>query len=258
MAGGLIEGFQKLFKGKNVAQKHLFLFGLATAAFLFEMIGKEQNITLAFFTGLGAFVVQILVGLYYLHFTHNAVKFCIYRDREENIQKVKAIQIMPELNLNLFAHFWSWIGFGLLWFLIMLAVVIVIGLFMIIPIVSLFAYLALIVLSVCIAFTYPIILAGFAESYQIKGNVSLVLLFSYLPKVFIPMLLLSLKVALIMLPFAGIIFLFFTMGLFTSMNELLLYVLGAIFTYICYLLSFSCAYEVANIYYDKIKLNEEI
>lgn len=251
MTGGLIEGFQKLFKGKNVLQKHLFLFGLGFL--LCVEIGLKNHVLYI----LSSMVTSLLLGLYFMHFTHNAVKYCVYRDHENDYQKVKAIQIMPEINKRLFEHTFELICFGLSWGLI----------FAIIYACNLIPFLGFIVAIVsipfyfCWNFTAGVIFARFAETYQIKGNVSIGKVFSYLPKVILSVLILDLKIFCLSLPIIGIVYLMFMLvfGLSSEYNRvILIYVLLPSVVYTIILITMAYQYEIANIYYRDVKLIEEI
>lgn len=251
MAGGLIEGFQKLFKGKNVLQKHLFLFGLG---FLLCVEIGLKNPVLYF---LCSIVTSLLFGLYFMHFTHNAVKYCVYRDHEDDYQKVKAIQIMPEINKGLFEHTFELICFVLAWGLVFG----IIYLCLLVPILGFIVAIASIPFVFCWNFTAGIIFARFAETYQIKGNVSIGKVFSYLPKVILSVLILDLKIFCLSLPIIGIVYLIsmLVFGLSSEDNRaIFIYMLLPFVAYTIILITMAYQYEIANIYYRDVKLTEEI
>lgn len=253
MAGGLIEGFQKVFKGKNLIQKHLFLFLLSIALLSINILKNSHTLTMGLLIPI-SLVSNIILYLYILHFTHNAVKFCVYSDREENIEKVKAIQIMPEVNLNIFSHFWSWLGFIIIWWLIFFSLGLVIGFLASLPILGLLFVFIAYIFSFIIVFSYPIIITKFAETYSVKHNLSVANLFLYFPKVFVPVFLLYLKVLLILVPIFFILKIIYTM----CDNFLILFIIKLITLYILIITWLAISYEYANIYYNKIKIEEEI
>lgn len=254
MAGGLIEGFQKVFKGKNIAQKQIFLISLLLVGLILELV-TDGNTMLKLILLPVSLISAITLNLYSLHFLHNSVKFCVYRDRENNIEKVKAIQIMPEINLNIFSHFWSWLGFMFLWSLILAAVGIILAFLSAIPLLGLIFTIISIIIMFCWVFSFPIIYAKFAETYTIKGNLNLANVFAYIPKTFVPVFFLYLKVILIMLPLIFLAKIIYTMA---AENVTILFIGTAILCYIVQLISLACAYEFANIYYNRIKIEEEV
>lgn len=254
MAGGLIEGFQKIFKGKNVVQKQIFLISLVLVGLILELV-TDGNAILKLIVLPVTIISTITLSLYNLHFLHNSVKFCVYRDREDNIEKVKAIQIMPEINLNIFSHFWCWLGFIIIWSLIWFALGLVLGMLSAIPLLGLIFILVSIIILFCYAFSFPIIYAKFAETYTIKGNLNFGNVFAYIPKIFVPVFFLYLKIILIALPLIFAAKIIYTMA---AGNVTINFIGTAILMYITQLIGFACTYEIANIYYNRIKIEEEV
>ena len=84
MTGGLIEGFQKIFKGKNVVQKQIFLISLVLVGLILQLVPHDNAMLILILLPV-AIILTITSNLYTLHFLHNSVKFCVYRDREDNM-----------------------------------------------------------------------------------------------------------------------------------------------------------------------------
>ena len=253
MAGGLIEGFQKLFKGKNVWAKHMMLLLLCSisggATFIIETI--EGSIALKIVLFLVSMIASLVLLAYTTQFTHNAIKFCEYRDNEENTEKVKAIQIMPKFDSNLFNHIGQIIGFYLLWGIVMLCIC----LLMCIPLLNILLCIPFIIFNIVLIFTWPRLITRFADSFKITENVSLIKVFTYLPKVFLPMLWLIVRLLLIWIPVIAI----FALIMYVAKdNVVILGITALLYAYCMMLITYAYNYELANIYYSKIKIEEDL
>lgn len=67
MTGGLIEGFQKIFKGKNVVQKQIFLISLVLVGLILQLVPHDNAMLILILLPV-AIILTITSNLYTLHF----------------------------------------------------------------------------------------------------------------------------------------------------------------------------------------------
>ncbi|MBR5555752.1 hypothetical protein IKU74_07060 [bacterium] len=270
MADGLIDGLKKLFVGKNITKKHFFLFGICLltmfpVAFIEGDVSSNNLEMIKQLIDVGGWAVImhavgiILISLYLIHFIHNALKFFIWREHQEDIEKTKAIQITPEINKTLFNHFGSIVIYYILLVAIVIGLLIPVIATIWIPFVNILMILAF---GLLLSISLPYMFVGFCKNYNRKGNLSPMLLFNYFPKVFLPTLILGLKtivfgigLLIIELLGAGIVAILFQLfapekivSALTMSIIMYIYILGILAYY----------YALTYIYYDRIELTKEI
>ena len=272
--GGLIEGLQKCYKGKNLAKKHVFLYLLAfviTYPIAYATLKTGGNETYAQLYILKnplflilIFAASLVFGFYFIKFLHNAIKLFIWQDTQNNQERVNAMEIMPEINTDIFKNWWNVLKFGIIWCLTIVLTIIILALLSTIPAFNFLAVPILFVVMTCMAFSIPYIIAGFARNYDTKGNISPSLIFTLVPKVFIPATILGLKyfifaicVAIVQSIIVGI-----STGILRILNLhnnlFFLTLVFAIFVYTEFISTLVFYYAVANIYYRKIELERKI
>ena len=113
MAGGFFEGFKKIYTGKNIFSKHLFLLLLSilvslpcAIAALANNSGTQADIYKYIYfeyplLGIICTIISLIIGLYMIHFMHNSIKYLIWKDTQSDEEKIKALDIMPDINLIL-------------------------------------------------------------------------------------------------------------------------------------------------------------
>lgn len=279
MAGGIFEGIKKCYKGKNVLSKHIFLVILLILVTLPSLIatlntdGSEIQVYKYLFIEhlyLGVIILagSLILGIYMIHFIHNCVKYFLWKDTQNDQAKVEAMEILPNVDLNIFKHFWKWVGFWTIWLVFLLAICIVLGAICVTPIVNFVGIPLMLLFMVAVSISMPYITIGFARNYSIKGNISPHLLFTYLPKIFVPAIILSLK-------YFGISILY---GIGVVLSIVVVVAIGTVGTimgfkltstvpvilistammYVTTILGLAYYYAASKIYYDKIELEKEI
>lgn len=273
-SGGLIEGLKKCYKGKNLAKKHVFLYLLAfviTYPIAYATLKTGGNETYAQLYILQnplflilIFAASLVFGFYFIKFLHNAIKLFIWQDTQNNQERVNAMEIMPEINTDIFKNWWSVVKFGLIWCLIILLTITIFAFLCRIQFINFLFIPILYVVIVCMLFSFPYIIAGFARNYDTKGNVSPSLMITLVPKVFIPATILGLKyfVFLICIAIIQSIVVGVLAGVFALLKinttTIGLSLLTSIFVYTEFISTLVFYYAVANIYYRKIELEREI
>lgn len=281
MAGGFIEGFKKIYSGKNIFAKHILLVLLSLIISLVSSIASinangekaaayeymyVQNPILGIIT----LVAGVVIGLYLIHFMHNSLKYLVWKDTQTDAEKVKAFDIMPEVDGKIFSHFGKYLGFGILWCIYMTVLLILGVATCFIPGFHIGGIIISVILFLIIYLSIPFIFISFAKNYTIKGNISPLLLFSYLPKIALPATVLYLKFLGVMILYciASVIIAFgiiFTIGIFaglTGMDPLTIKdfvvglpvttLIGTIIIYLSIIISLGFYYAAAVIYHKKI------
>ena len=273
MAGGLFEGLKKCYCGKNVTQKHLiilffcFLLTLPTAIAQ-SKLGLEaeeaeiygylfQHPVLLILLMLMSFVLM----LYLINFTHNALKFFIWSDTQDDPEKINAIQIMPEFNKQIFSYVGQYLGFSAVWFLIF--AVLFIALIVVTTQIPVVGGILLALAMFFVLISSPHILVGFAKTYKIKGNISPLLLFTYTKGTILSTAWLYIKLfGLSILLTFGFVIACFIVGVVLGMlgfnkdilqNLVIVSILSTGFAYISMLIYFAFYYSAAFIYFKKIE-----
>ena len=293
MAGGIIEGFQKLFAGKNILAKHSFLLILSLLIALpaaISNINTQSGQTADTYKymyleypllGLVTLVISYIWGIYFIHFVHNCIKYFVWKSTQTDEQKVNALEIMPDINGKLFSHFWEYVLMTIVWMIyiiLYIAITIILGCILAASGLTALGIAACVVLLIALTFicliSMPYIFTNFAKNYEIKGNLNPLLLFTYLPKVggtgFVLVLkylglgiLYSIGITIIIVLITvatGII-----IGLGGLNKDIIIGFFGGIpFTtavttvmvYLSTLLGLAFYYAVGNIYYNKIMKGE--
>lgn len=272
--GGLIEGLQKCYNGKNLLKKHGFLYILSfiislPSVYAVLKTGGNKNAANLFLAQhpelfILIFVASIVFLFYCIKFLHNAIKLFIWQDTQKDQERVKAMDIMPDVRLDIFKNWWNVLKFGIIWCLTIVLTIIILALLSKIPAFNFLAVPILFVVMTCMAFSIPYIIAGFAKNYDTKGNISPSLIFTLVPKVFIPATILGLKyfifaicVAIVQSIIVGI-----STGILRILNLhnnlFFLTLVFAIFVYAEFISTFVFYYAVAGIYYRKIEIEREI
>lgn len=272
--GGLIEGIKKCYKGKNLAKKHGFLYLLALiitfpVAYATIKTGGNEAAVNQYLVQNPLFLIMLLVpsiifGLYFIKFLHNSIKLFIWQDTQKDQERVNAMEIMPEVNGDIFKNFGAVLQFGIVWTIMLALIILVLGFLCMIPGINLFCVPVALIIIACILYTMPYIIAGFARNYTTKGNCIPFLLFTLVPKVFVSATILGLKY--IVFAFCWGIIQVIIIGILTGLlavlkiytNPIGLSIIAAIFVYMEFILTLVFYYAVANIYYRKIELEREI
>lgn len=286
MAGGFLEGFKKIYTGKNIFAKHMYLVLLSLlislpcsiATLNNEYSGSQSDIYRYIYVeypllGILCTIISLAIGIYIIHFMHNSLKYLVWKDNQTDEEKVNALDIMPEINLKMFKHFWKWIGFGIVWGIYIILFVILALLSCFIPGFHIPGIVLLLAIMVSIYFSIPFILMSFAKNYTTKGNFSPLLLFTYLPKIFLPSIVLYLKyigiiILFCILGFTTFFIIFFIIGIiaglsgmdFMSIKDLLnnvttITMMTTIMMYFNLIISLAFYYAVACIYHNKFDIN---
>ena len=137
MAGGLIEGLKKCYTGNNVFIKHIFLailglvISVPTCIATVSTSGKEADVYLymffiAPFLGIVSMIASFILGYYMVLFIRNTLKFCFWKETEKDETKIKALQIMPEVDASLFnINIFKWLAFCIIWMLMIIITAII-------------------------------------------------------------------------------------------------------------------------------------
>ena len=279
MAGGLIEGLKKCYTGNNVFTKHAFLallgllISVPTCIATISTNGKEADVYLymffiAPFLGIVSMLASFILGYYMVLFTRNAIKFCFWKETQNDEGKIKALQIMPEIDSGLFnINTLKWLAFCIIWMLMIGITAIILILFCLIPVLIVPAALLLIVFIVICSISFPYILCSFIKDFNIEKNINPMLLFTYLPKVLGPTVILDLKyfgfaIALGIVGFITLVIfaVIFYLGaaiagleIDLANNVVFLAAFTTIYMYICTVLGLAYYYAIAHIYYENIE-----
>ena len=285
MASGFFEGFKKIYSGKNVFAKHMFLILLSLIIALTSAVGAantnggQKEIYHYMYVqypllGIISTVISFIIGIYTIHFIHNSIKYLIWKDTQNDEEKINALDIMPEINVKIFNHFWKWLGFCIIWciYIIIFILLGVITCFIPgfhIPGIILTAFIILLLYLII-----PFIFTTFSKTYTIKGNICPLMVFTYLPKIILPSIVLYLKLfgIVILYCIASVIMvigLFFIIGLFAGLNGMdamaiteltksvpIITLITTFFVYTSTIIGLSFYYAVANIYHKKINITE--
>ena len=135
--GGLIEGIKKCYKGKNLAKKHGFLYLLAfiitfPIAYATTKTGGNEAAVNQYLAQNPLFLIMVLVpgiifGLYFIKFLHNSIKLFIWQDTQKDQERVNAMEIMPEVNGDIFKNFGAVLQFGIVWTIMLALIILVLG-----------------------------------------------------------------------------------------------------------------------------------
>lgn len=279
MAGGLIEGLKKCYTGNNVFIKHIFLailglvISVPTCIASISTSGKEADVYLymffiAPFLGIVSMIASFILGYYMVLFIRNTLKFCFWKETEKDETKIKALQIMPEVDASLFnINIFKWLAFCIIWMLMIIITAIILALFFLIPVLIVPAALLLIVFIVICSISFPYILCSFIKDFNIEKNINPMLLFTYLPKVLGPTVILDLKyfgfaIALGIVGFITLVIfaVIFYLGaaiagleIDLANNVVFLAAFTTIYMYICTVLGLAYYYAIAHIYYENIE-----
>ncbi len=279
MAGGLIEGIKKCYTGNNVFTKHAFLIILEllisfpTCIATISTNGKEADVYLymffiAPFFGIVSMLASIALGYYMVMFIRNSLKFCHWKETEKDEEKIRTLQIMPEVDSGLFnINIFKWLAFCIIWMLIIGITVIILGLLCLIPVIKILAFMMLITYIMICMVSMPYIFCNFIKEFNIEKNINPLLMFKYLPKILTPTIILDLKYfgLIIGTSIIGIIaIIIFTIGFYLltaiagfkidlSNNIIFLAAFTTIYMYICTVLALAYYYAIAHIYYENIE-----
>ena len=113
MSGGIIEGIKKCYTGNNVATKHIFLLIIAVLVSIPSVItslntnGEDAEVYKYMYfqyplLGIISLLGSFLLAIYMVQFLRNTLKFCYWKEKQTDEAKINALQIMPEINSNLF------------------------------------------------------------------------------------------------------------------------------------------------------------
>ncbi len=294
MSGGIIEGFKKLFTGKNILAKHTFLVILSLLIALpaaISNINTQAGQTVDTYKymyieypllGLVTLVVSYIWGLYFIHFLHNSIKYFVWKSTQTDENKVNALDIMPEINGKLFSHFWEYVAMTIIWLIyiiLYIAITVILGCILAASGLTALGIAACIVLLIVLSFicliSMPYIFTNFAKNYELKGNLNPLLLFTYLPKAGVAGFILVLKyLGLAILYSIGLTIIIgiiaVAMGVIFGLNGLskdaisgffsgipFTTVVTTIMVYLSTLLGLAFYYAVGNIYYNRIMNAQE-
>lgn len=276
MSGGIIEGIKKCYTGNNVITKHIFLIIISLLVSIPSVLatintnGEEKEAYKYMYLqypllGIISFVASVMLAIYMVHFLRNTLKFCYWKDQQNDKEKINALQIMPEIDANLFYKFGNLVLFWIIWCLIIIAITIGIAIICFIQYGYFIGIPLLLTFIIVFALAMPLILCGFVKNFTIKGNVNPLLAFKYLGKAFLPITILDLK-------FLGLSILFgivgtIVIGIATFLialcgilqtneianNPVYLTSFCTLYIYISIILSLGYYYGVGHIYYNKIE-----
>ncbi len=273
MNGGLIESLKKLYLGKDVIKRHLILLVVAALTMLpcsfikEDLSGYSNYEMLKALAEVGLWAVLLyLVGnfflsLYSIHFTHNSLKFFLWADHQDDSEKINSLDIAPKFDKNIMNYAGTALLYYICLFLIFMAILIpTIVIAVCIPIAG---WALLILVLLVISVSAPYMLVGFSKTYDIKNNISPVLLIKYFPQVFLPTLVLGFKIFLtliiaIIIGFSIGFLVGFTFALISFSKQFGVFLASTISFYIFYIVILMSQYAMAYIYYDRIEINKEI
>lgn len=263
--GGFIEGLRKCYKGKNLPKKHVFLYILAFLMTLYQYSNKEGlNQAILPFLCFLYIVSAVLFLLYFTHFLHNAIKFTIWKDTRTDLNRVNAMDIMPEVNADLFSHFGAISTFYIVWGIITFVLVYLMWIFCKIPLLGLFIFTPIsLIVFLCYLISINYIISGFAKNYKTSGNCSPFLILSLVPKVFTSTFILGLKYIVFeicckILQVGILIVLGIPIYKIAPQNAFLISAAIAAAIYIEMVSILIFYYAIAGIYYRKVELEREI
>ncbi len=276
MSGGIIEGIKKCYTGNNVITKHIFLFIISLLVSIPSVIaamntnGNDSELYRYIYIqypllGIVSFIGSVMLGLYMIHFLRNTLKFCIWKDKQTDKEKINALQIMPEIDKYLFFKFGNIIIYWVIWLVMLIAIVICTAILCIIPNGGFIAIPLFLIFILAFALAMPLILCGFVKDFSIKQNINPLLIFKYLAKTLLPITILDLKFFGISILF-GILG-FIVIGIATAIimicgilkpetianNPVYLTAFCTLYVYISIILSLGYYYGVGHIYYNKIE-----
>lgn len=293
MSEGLIDGLKKIFTGKDLLAKHMFLFvmyliGTLPTAIATAKVGSNNTPALYHYMyieqpvlGLIAIAVFYIIGIYIINFMHNSIKYFIWKHSQTDENKINALEIMPSINGKLFKPFWKWFGLTILWPLyaiLYFVLVFLLGVliayssnsttavYICIPV------MATLILIMCVSM--PFIFLNFAKNYKFSGNAAPWLIFTYLPKIFVPSFILVLKylgfIILYVLVYTALIlalsFIIALFGIASGSLEVIteaitsipvMTLLSAVMLYTGNLLAMAFYHAAACIYYEYIECTQE-
>ena len=274
MNGGLIEGLKKIYCGKDVLKIHLFILLIAAVtilpfSFVKGDIDTSSNIaTIKQLAEVGPWAVILYIGglfflgIYTIHFTHNALKFFLWADHQDNPEKIKSLDMTPKFDKNIMEHSGQIVLYYIYLICLIFIIILPVALVAWIPILG---WGILILVALIISISAPYLIVGFSKNYKISGNISPALLIQYFPQVFLPTIVLGLKMFLLVIcgTIMGVI-IAFSIGLIIGLLQLEMlktfgtFLAGTILFYIFYITTLAYQYALAYIYYDRIELNKEI
>lgn len=270
MNGGLIEGLKKLYIGNDVLKRHLFILLIAVItvipfAFVQGEVDTSSNLaTLKQLAEVGPWAVILylgglfFLGLYAVHFTHNALKFFLWADHQDDPEKTKSLDIAPKFDKNIMNHAGNILIYYICLMVVLFIVILPVALVAWIPIIG---WGLLILVALVISISAPYLVVGFSKNYDMSKNISPTLLFQYFPQIFLPTLVLGIKMFVLWIgAFIGGLILAFIIGAaFSAFHEgFVTCIAASVMLYILYIVTLAYQYAIAYIYYDRIELNKEI
>ena len=287
MSGGYLEGFKKIYSGKNVLKSHLFLFALFVGLSIPSVIAtlnvnstnKEQLYNYIYIQhpdlGIVTILFSLLLNLYCVHFIHKALKFQIWKDTEQNEERIKAFPIMPDINFNFFKPLGKCILFWIIWLIYASIAPGIIILLFAVPygpaIVHKFISFTVIIYALFLAFTMPYVVINFQKYFSVKEVVSPLITFDIIQRTFKETAIAYLKYIGILILFICailaimIMFLIFVSIILAVMkaansafifkSPAILTIMTAIYLYLGSIIGFVFYYVIAEIYHAKIEKN---
>ena len=283
MSGGIIEGIKKCYTGNNVATKHIFLLIIAVLVSIPSVItslntnGEDAEVYKYMYfqyplLGIISLLGSFLLAIYMVQFLRNTLKFCYWKEKQTDEAKINALQIMPEINSNLFNNIGELILFWIIWTVMLLLITVIFALFCLIPPAIIFAILAIVVIWVAFCFSMPYILCGFVKDFNLGKNLNPLLMFTYLPKIFAPAVILDLKLIglVILLGIAGITLILISSIIYgiiagiagmsfqnLEQHSIFLTLVCSVYIYVSAILSLGFYYAVAHVFYENVEKAEK-
>ncbi len=263
--GGIIEGLKVPFRGKNLLLKHLVFMIVAVLLAAPNMLnfyikGLPHRVAIGvlgqfFAVGFIALIVSVILGLYMTKFLQNVIHYNTLTDSPDNTNKFASMQLLPELNSQIFNKWKPCLIFFGVWILYMIIMFAVFAFGMFITLLAQ-AFIPLIFLDIifvlfifCYVNSFMYIMASFAVDYQPKGKLSPVLLLKYLPKVFHPTFWWALLVGLINVTIYSVFSLILILcGVESKFAYMFSY---PVLMYSSILLSLALYYAAGSLYYKK-------
>ena len=179
---------------------------------------------------------------------------------------------MPEIDSGLFnINTLKWLAFCIIWILIISIISMILLLFSLIPVIKIPAILVLITFIVISVISMPYIFCNFIKDFNITKNINPLLLFTYLPKILTPTIILDLKyfgfaIAIGVSGIIAIILLSIVLYLSASLagvkidlanNVIFLAIFTTAYMYVSTIMGLAYYYAIAHIYYENIAKTPE-
>lgn len=227
--------------------------------------------------GIVTILFSLLLNLYCVHFIHKALKFQIWKDTEQNEERIKAFPIMPDINFNFFKPLGKCILFWIIWLIyttIAPGILLLYFAFIYGHVTGInFITCSAIIYSLFLAFTMPYVVTKFTKNFSVKEVLSPLITFDIIKRTFK-------KTAIVYLKYIGILILFISailaitimflifvsiiLAVMKAANSALIFkspviltIMTAIYMYLSSIIGFVFYYVIAEIYHAKIEKTKD-